>query len=418
MEIPPGPPVPKPPSIIRQVLRRDKIALSLIFLIMLLDVIGMTILFPISAYIVRQYSDQAIMITLLSVIYSAAQFFAAPVIGKISDRVGRRPVLLICLAGASAGYLMFGLGGALWILFLSRLIAGVTGGSISTAQAYIVDVSKPEDLANAFTLVGMAWGIGLVLGPALGGALGQFDLRAPAYFSAALAFGNMVLGFFYLPESLSKERRETKPMRASDFNTFASIGAIGRLPGLAIILIGSALFNFAFNAMNSTETLFLIQRFDIQPWQTGLMTMLVGISIALVQALLVQRLVTRVGEIAVAVFCLLLQVAGAMAMCYNPVFLLIFPIAILRSAASGFIFPTLGTLSSKRVSYHEQGVLMGVTTSINGLMGIVSPILAGLLYDHLAPGAPYWLAAVFFVGAALLLRTQRPPAVRLEEAAT
>ena len=414
METPPTDPLPNQPSILRQVWRRDKIALTLIFLIMLLDVVGMTILFPISAYIVRQYSDQALMVTLLSVIYSAAQFFAAPVIGKISDRLGRRPVLLVCLAGAGAGYLMFGIGGALWILFLSRLIAGITGGSISTASAYIVDVSKPEELANAFTLVGMAWGIGLVLGPALGGALGQIDLRAPAYFSAALALGNMVLCFFYLPESLPKERRETKAMRASDFNAFQSIGAIGRMPGLAVLLAGSALFNFAFNAMNSTETLFLIQKFAVQPWQIGLMTMLVGISIALVQALLVQRLVTRLGEVAVAVFCLFIQVAGALAMCYNPLFILIYPIAIIRSAASGFIFPTLGTLSSRRVSYHEQGVLMGVTSSINGLMGIVSPILAGLLYDHWAPGAPYWLAALFFVGAALLLRTQRPSANRLE----
>jgi len=410
--------VPRQSSILRQFWRRDKIALSLIFLIMLMDVVGMTILFPISAYIVRQYSDQALMITLLSVIYSAAQFLAAPVLGKISDRVGRRPVLLVCLAGASVGYLMFGLGGALWVLFLSRLIAGITGGSISTASAYIVDVSKPEELANAFTLVGMAWGIGLVLGPALGGALGQIDLRAPAFFSAALALVNIGFGFFYLPESLPKERRETKPMRPSDFNTFQSISAIGRMPGLAVILVASGLFNFAFNAMNSTETLFIIQKFAAQPWQIGMITMGIGISISVVQALLVQRLVTRLGEIAVAFICLLLQMAGALAMWINPVFVLVYPITFLRSAASGFIFPTLGTLSAKRVSYQEQGVLMGVTTALNGLMGIFSPILAGLLYDHWAPGAPYWLAAIFFVAAAFLLRAQRLPAPRLEGAAS
>ena len=136
----------------------------------------------------------------------------------------------------------------------------------------------------------------------------------------------------------------------------------------------------------------------------------VGISISLVQALLVQRLVTRLGEIAVAFGCLLLQMVGSLAMCYNPIFVLIYPIAILRSAASGFIFPTLGSLSAKRVSHSEQGVLMGVTTALNGLMGIFSPILAGLMYDHWSPGAPYWLAAIFFVASAFLLRTQRPAA--------
>ena len=128
------PPPTQTSSIFRQVLRREKIALSLIFLIMLMDVIGMTILFPISAYIVREYSNQALMVTLLSVIYSAAQFFAAPIIGKISDRVGRRPVLLVCLAGASVGYFMFGVAGALWVLFLSRLIAGITGAAFPRLQ--------------------------------------------------------------------------------------------------------------------------------------------------------------------------------------------------------------------------------------------------------------------------------------------
>ncbi len=403
------------PSIFRQVLRRDKIALSLIFVIMLLDIIGLSILFPISAYIVRKYSDQALMVTLLSVIYSAAQFFAAPVIGKISDRVGRRPVLLICLAGASAGYFLFGIGGAVWVLFLSRLIAGMTGGSLSTASAYIVDVSKPEELASAFTLVGMAWGIGLVLGPALGGVLGQFDLRAPAFFSSALAFTAMCLSIFYLPESLPVERRETAPMRLRDLNTFQSIGAIGRLPGLAGILLASCLFNFAFNAMNSTETLFIILRFAAQPWHIGVINVCVGISIALVQALLVQRLADRLGEIMVAFICMLLLMVGALAMNFNPVFLFIFPIITLRSAASGFIFPLLGTLSAKRVSRQEQGQLMGVTTSLNSLMSIFAPILAGLMYDHWAPGAPYWLAAVFFVAAAIILLTQQP-APRLEKA--
>ncbi len=403
-------------SIFRQVLRRDKIALSLIFLIMLMDVVGMTILFPISAYVVQQYSHEALMVTLLSVSYAAAQFFAAPVLGKISDRVGRRPVLLVCLAGAGAGYLMFGLGGALWVLLLSRVIAGITGGSISTASAYIVDSSKPEELANAFTLVGMAWGIGLVLGPALGGALGQFNLRAPAFFSAVLAMVNMVLAIFYLPESLPKERRETRSMRLSDFNTFQSIGAMGRLPGLAVVLAVTCLFNFAFNAMNSTETLFIIRRFAAEPWQIGLMTMLAGIAIAVVQALFVDRLVARLGEAGVAFICLLLQMAGALLMVYNYVFVMIYPIVVLRSAASGFIFPTLGTLSAKRVSYREQGLLMGVTTSLNSLMGIISPVLAGLLYDHWSPGAPYWLAAVFFVAGAFLLRLSRPLAPRLDKA--
>lgn len=389
-------------------LRRDRIAFSLIFTILLLDIIGISILFPISAYIVRQYSDQALMVTMLSVIYAAAQFFAAPVIGKISDRVGRRPVLLVCLAGAATGYFVFGIAGSLWVLFLSRMIAGITGGSLSTASAYIVDVSKPEDLAKGFSLVGLAWGIGLVLGPALGGALGQFDLRAPAFFSSAIALGAMCLSFFFLPESLPPERRETVPMRLHDLNTFRSIGAIGRLPGLAGILLTGAFFNFAFNAMISTETLFVIVRFDAQPWHLGLLNVCAGLSLALVQALLIKPLSSRLGEARLAFMCMLLLSGSALAINVNPVFFLIYPIVILRSAFSGFVFPLMNTLGARRVSRQEQGQLMGVTTALNSLMAIFAPILAGLLFDHVAPGAPYGLAIVLFIAAAFILRAQPP----------
>lgn len=387
-----------------QILRRDRIALSLIFITMLLDIIGMSILFPISAYIVRQYSDQALMVTLLNVIYAAAQFFAAPVIGKLSDRLGRRPVLLVSLAGAAAGYFVFGIAGSLWILFLSRLIAGITGGSLSTASAYIVDVSKPEELAKAFSLVGLAWGIGLVLGPALGGALGQIDLRAPAFFSAAIAFGAMVLSFFYLPESLPPERRQTTPLRLSDLNVFSSIRTIGRLPGMKGILFSNSLFNFAFSSMIATETLFFILRFSAQPWHLGLLNVCAGISTAVVQALFIKPLVKRLGEVQVTFLSILLLGFTSLALNFNPIFLLIYPIIILRSASMGFVIPLMSTLSAQRVSRLEQGQLMGVTTALNSLMAIFAPILAGLLFDHWFSGAPYWLAAAVFATAAFIVR--------------
>ncbi len=410
MESPTPLPAAKPVSIFRQILRRDRVALSLIFIIMLMDVVGMTILFPISPYIVRQYSDLALNVTLLSVIYSAAQFFAAPLLGKLSDRWGRRPVLLLSLAGTGVGYLMFGFGGALWILFISRLIAGLSGGSISTASAYIVDVSKPEELSNAFTLLGMAWGIGLVLGPALGGALGQISLNAPAFFSAGLALINLVVSFFYLPESLPRERRETRALRPSDFNTFQSISSIAKAPGLTVLLVITVLFNFGFNSMLSTETLFIIWRFAAQPWQIGLMTMLVGLATAFVQAVMIQRLVPRFGEVLVAAACMLIQVVGALGMLVNPLFFMIYIIAVLRSAASGFIFPIMGTLSAKRVSHSEQGALMGVTTALGSMVGIIAPVIAGLMYDHLSPGAPYLLAMGFFAAATLLMARQKKEA--------
>src|SRR5262249_20450893 len=139
-----------------------KAALRLVFFILLLDVIGISLLYPVAPYIVRRYSSSALMLTVLTAVYAAAQFFAAPVLGKLGDRHGRRPVLLLCLFGSALGYILFGIGGALWVLVVARLMDGITGGNQSVASAYIADVSKPEERAKNFTLIGTAWGIGLV----------------------------------------------------------------------------------------------------------------------------------------------------------------------------------------------------------------------------------------------------------------
>jgi len=386
-----------------------KRALGLIFFIMLMDVVGISILYPVAPYIVRRYSDAALMVTMLTVIYAAAQFFAAPVLGKLGDRYGRRPVLLVSVFGSAIGYVVFGIGGALWVLFLSRLIDGITGGNMSTASAYIADVSRPEERARNFTLIGMAWGLGLVVGPALGAAFGQFSLEAPAFIAAGLSLLSVLLGFFWLPESLPREQRETAPMRAHDLDPFSSIGGMARQPGLGWLLLVLCLFNFAFNGINSTETLFMIDKFAAQPWQIGLQLALLGVALAVVQATLVPRLVPRYGEKVVASVCLLGQALGDLGTFFAPLLWLIYPITVLNRAVSGFIFPTLTALSANRVSPREQGVLMGVTTALGSLMSILGPLWAGAAYDRVMPGAPYWMGAAVFVLAALMLtRPTRP----------
>jgi MFS transporter, DHA1 family, tetracycline resistance protein len=379
-----------------------KAALSLIFCILLMDVIGMSILYPIAAYIVRRYTDDALMLTILTAIYAAAQFFAAPVLGKLGDRYGRRPVLLVSLFGSAIGYVLFGIGGALWVLLLSRLIDGITAGNQSTAAAYIADVSTPEARARNFTLIGMAWGLGLILGPALGAALGQINLAAPAWIAAALSLISMLVGFVLLPESLPRAQRETTPMRVGDLNPFLSIGEMARKPGLGRLLLVLCLFNFAFNGINSTETLFLIEKFAAQPWQVGGLLVLAGSAIAVVQRL-VPWLVPRYGEQAIAIVGLIGQALGALATFFAPVVWLIYPITVLRTVTSGFIFPTLGALMTARVSSREQGALMGVTTALGSLMSILGPLWAGAVYDRVMLGAPYWMGAGVFVFAAFVL---------------
>jgi MFS family permease len=378
-------------------------ALGVIFFVMLMDIVGLSILFPIAPYIVRRYSDDALMVTLLSVIYAGAQFIAAPALGKISDRVGRRPVLLVCVFGSAIGYFIFGIGGALWVLFLSRLIDGITGGNLSTAAAYIVDVSKPEERAKNFTLMGMAFGLGFILGPAVGGALGEISLDLPMFAAGVIALVSVGLIFFLLPESLPKERRETAPLRASDFNPFASIGHMARKPGLGVLLLVYALFNFAFNGANSTGGVFLVDKFAAQPWQIGLLFVMVGIATAVVQAALIGRLVPKYGEKRMAMVSLIGNAVGGLLIFAAPAFWMIYPASLFQAAITGFIWSTLGTLAANCVSEREQGQLAGVNTALAGLMAALGPLWAGAVYDTVMPGAPYWMGAVILVVACLVL---------------
>jgi DHA1 family tetracycline resistance protein-like MFS transporter len=386
--------------------KTQKRALRVIFFVLLMDVIGVTVLYPVAPFLVKRYSDEALMVTLLTVIYAAAQFFAAPMLGKLGDRYGRRPVLLVSVFGSAIGYVIFGIGGALWILFFSRLIDGITAGNMSTASAYIADVSTPEERPKNFGLIGVAWGIGLVLGPAMGAVFGEIDLAAPAYIAAVLSFFSVALIFLFLPESLPKEQRENKPIRINDLNPFISIKTMAQLPNLGRLFLTLCLFNFAFNGINSIQTLFLIDKFSAQTWQLGVLLVVAGITVAVVQAVFVQRLVSRYRERPVGVWSLFGQTVSALAIFFAPTFWLIYPLTILNSALSTLTFPTIGTLASNSVSPRKQGILMGVNTALGSLMSILGPLWAGVIYDQIMLGAPYWMGAVVFVFAGLILSRQ------------
>jgi MFS family permease len=380
-----------------------KAALALIFTILLLDVIGISMLYPIAAYLVLRYSSDAFMITLLTVIYAAAQFVAAPLLGKLGDRYGRRPVLLISLAGSAIGYTIFGIGGALWVLFVSRLIDGITAGNQSVAAAYIADVSAPEARAKNFALIGMAWGIGLIIGPASGAALGQWQLDAPAFLAAGLSLLSLALSFFWLLESLPAEQRAATPLRLGDLNPFGAILVFVGKPGLGALLLALCLFNFAFQGINSIESLFLIKRFAAQPWQIGALLVIAGVTIAAVNRI-VPPLTARYGEQRIAQASLLLIGLGALATCVAPALWLIVPINVARTIASGLVFPTLGALMTGRAAPREAGALMGVTTALGSFMTILGPLWAGAVYDRVMPSAPFWMGAgVFTLAAGLLL---------------
>ena len=343
------------------------------------------------------------MVTMVPVIYSVGQFFATPIIGKLGDRLGRRRVLLVCLFGQALGYLIFGMGGSLWVLFLGRFIGGVTGGNLSTASAYIADVSKPEERSKNFGIISIAWSLGLILGPALGGLFGQLSLETPAYAAAIISTITALSGYFLLTESLPKERRVTTPMRMRDLNPVLSILDMAGKPGLGGLLIVSSLFGFAFNGINSITALFIIQKFSAQTWQISLMMIMAGVFITLTNFFLVPRFVPRFGEKNTAVASILSSALLNIAMFFAPFFGLFFSLNTITSSTSAFIFPALTTLTTERVAPHEIGELMGVTTAVSSLMNIIGPIWGGLMYDQVMVGSPFWMGAILLVLAALVL---------------
>jgi MFS transporter, DHA1 family, tetracycline resistance protein len=380
-----------------------KRVLRLIFFIMLMDIVGMSIIFPVAPYVVQRYSNDALMVTMLTVIYAGAQFFAAPALGKISDRVGRRPVLLISVFGSAIGYFIFGLGGALWVLFLSRLIDGITGGNISTASSYIIDASKPEERTKNFTLLGMAYGLGFILGPALGGVLGQWNLNAPVYLAGSIFLISTALVYFLLPESLPVERRAQSRLRLNDFNPFASVAQMLFKPGLGMILLIVALFNFSFDGVNSVLGVFIKNKFTTSPLTLGLLFVFVGIATAFVQGTLIERFVPRHGEKRMALVGLLGSVIGWPVIMLTPMLWMLFPVTFFQSGITGFIWATTGAMAAGYVQEHEQGQLAGVNVALAGLMSMLGPLWAGAAYDHLTPNAPFWMGSIILTFACLLL---------------
>jgi multidrug resistance protein len=383
--------------------RAGRAALAFIFGVVLLDVMGLGLLMPIQAYIVRQYSDQALMVALIPVLYAAGQFFAAPLLGKLSDRFGRRPVILYSLTAAAFGYFLFGIGGALWVLFLSRIIDGFGAGSASTAGAYVADVTAPQDRARNYGFIGLAFGLGFILGPTLGGLLSGISLSAPAYAAGVLSLLAAVVGFFVLPESLPKEKRETAPLRLADLNPFASIFEMLRRPTLGGLLLAQCLFFFVFHGNNNLLPVFMIEKFTAQPWQVAALFATGGIVMAVMQGALVGPLARRFGEKPLAAGSLGLQAVAAVGVVIVPALWLMYPVIALNSVGTGLVWPTLGALLANSVSSEEQGRVSGVSTALGSLMSIFGPLWAGTAYDRLAPVAPFWIGALIFVLAGLLL---------------
>ena len=397
--------------------------LTLIFFTLFLDLLGVGILIPITPYLVRHFRSDALTIGLLVLVFSAAQFIMTPVLGALSDRYGRRPVLLVSLFGTAIGHFMFGLAPSLGFMFAARILDGITGGNISAAQAYIADITPPEDRAKSFGLIGAAFGLGFMMGPAIGGLLSTISLQAPAFAAGTLALVTTALSYFFLPESLPPERRTKTPLQWSVLNPFRAIGgALGRANMRLILLAGFAL-NFAYSGLQSHFAIYTLTRFGLNERENSMLLTYLGVMITIIQGGLIRRLMPIFGESKLVRGGLVLGAVGFLALIFAPSPGYVYGALTLLSMGSGLAAPALQGLISQRASGSEQGVVMGVTQSLGSLSRILGPLWAGLTFDAFAPSAPYWtgcfmmivaLSLVFYfpkqpVGAAS--RPVPPPAV-------
>ncbi len=384
-------------------------ALLFIFAAVFLDLLGAGLLLPIIPYYVRQFDKDALTVGLLALSFAAAQFLATPALGLVSDRIGRRPVLIFSVLGSGLAYLVFGMAHALWLLFVARIADGLTGGNISAAQAYIADVTTPHDRAKNMGLIGAAFGLGFIFGPGLGGLLARISLQAPAFAAGGLSLLTAGFGYFVLPESLPPERRRREPIRLRELNPAKQVGAALRRPELRRFLLALFALNFALSGLQTNFPVFTLTRFGLGPEQNALIFTFLGVTAALMQGVAIRRLVKWFRAKPLAVTGLALMTGGLLVLAFSSALWMVYAAVATTAIGSGMATPTLTGAVSRSVSALEQGTILGASQAFTSLTRIFGPLWAGLAFDHAGPGAPYWTSAVVVFAAMVMIATSAGP---------
>jgi DHA1 family tetracycline resistance protein-like MFS transporter len=383
-----------------------------ILITVMIDAMGIGLILPVMPDLIREttggtLAQAAVWGGILSTAFAAMQFLFGPILGALSDRFGRRPVLLVSLVVMAADYVVMALAGSIWLLLAGRIVGGITAATHSTASAYMADISAPEDKARNFGLIGAAFGLGFVLGPVMGGLLAEWGTRAPFVAAALLALANAAFGWLVLRETVTERIR--RPFAWRRANPFGAIRAVSRLSGVGALIWVYFLYHFATVVYPAIWAYFTAARFGWSPGLIGLSLAVYGLSLAVAQGTLVGPAIRTFGEARTVLLGLMIQTASLVILgiiASGNLLLMLIPV----TAIGAIGLPALQGILSRAVPDNAQGELQGVLTSLTSVAMILAPLVMTQTFAHFTrvdanpylPGAPFLLSAVIMTLAAVI----------------
>jgi len=369
-------------------------SLMTIFLIVFIDLLGFGIILPLLPYIAEKYSAGPLQIGLLTATFSFFQLIASPILGKLSDRYGRKKLLIISQLGSAVGYLILGLAGNLPLLFLSRIIDGITGGNISIAQAYIADVTDKKNRAKGMGILGAAFGLGFIFGPAIGGFLSKFSYAAPAYFATAISLLTVLTTIFFLKETIDEKKAMISPKTKLSFEELKRVLA---MKSIGLLIFVFFVLNTAFSIMQGNFALWTQKTFNYGPSQNGWLFAYIGFLAVLVQLKVLPFLTNKFEEKTILYISLFLMFIGLSLIPLSPHPNFLYVALFFLPLGNGLANPTIQALASENVPPEEYGGTLGFLQSAGSLGRIIGPIIGGIIFQSFGKDNAFYFAGFIII---------------------
>ena len=373
-----------------------------IILVVFIDLLGFSLILPLLPYYAETFKANQTTTGILIASYAVMQLIGAPILGRLSDRFGRRPVLLISVFGTFLGFLLLGFANALWMLFASRILDGLTGGNLSVAQAYISDVTDEKSRSKGLGMIGAAFGLGFIIGPVTGGLLSQWGYAVPAFAAAVISFINLILIYAWLPESLTEEKRSQMTEKRPAITLNALIVAFQR-PFTGSILITRFFFGLAFAIFQTIFSLYALAKFNLTARDTGFVLTYVGVLSVIVQGVLVGRLTKQYREDILITVSVVLMGFSLLGWALAPSLLWVYVIMTPTALSGGLLNTLLSSTLTKAVAPQEIGGILGLSSAVESSTRIIAPLLGGLLLQQVGTWAPGVFGAVVMIGVSIFV---------------